>query len=191
MANTKQNSDNIQVVRPKVAGSVFVADSGTTLPTSVDAGTPDGFDSLGWLSEDGITMSIDKETTDLKGFGGDTVLTLQESHTVTFTLKPTELNGYVLERQFGAGSVTHVDGKVSKFQINADDTDEFAMIIDLRGRMGQLVRLVVPRAKVTALGETSIKHNEPFASEWTVTAYSDDSGNKVYGYIATATGSKE
>lgn len=186
MANAKQNSDNIQVVRPKVAGSVFVADADTAVPTSVDAQNPEGFDSLGWLSDDGITMAIDKETTDLKGFGGDTAFTLQESHTVTFTLKPTELNGYVLERQFGKGNVTHVEGKVSAFRINADDTEEFAMVIDLRGRSNQLIRLCVPRAKVTSLSETSIKHNEPFAAEWTVTAYADEAGNKVYGYIATA-----
>lgn len=186
MANAKQNADNIQVVRPKVEGAVFVADAGTPVPTSTDAKSPTGFDSLGWISEDGITMTVDKETTDVKGFGGDTAFTLQESHTVTFTMKPVELNGFVLERQFGKGNVTHEGGVVSAFVINADDTDEFSMVIDLRGRAGQLIRLCVPRAKVTALAETSIKHNEPMAAEWTVTAYADASGNKVYGHVAKA-----
>lgn len=178
-----QNSDNIAIVRPKVAGAAYVADAGTACPTTA-AETATGFDSLGWLSEDGITMSIDRETTDIIGFGGDVALTISESHDLTFTIKPMELNVHVLGLMFNGANVTMGSGSaVESVKVNADDPDEFALMFDLRGRGGQLIRVCVPKAKVTEMGEVPLKHNEPIASEMTIKAFPDASGNKAYIYF--------
>lgn len=52
-----QNADNIAVVRPKVAGAVYVAAEGTTVPT--DASTAlKNFNSLGWLNEGSVPKFV-------------------------------------------------------------------------------------------------------------------------------------
>ena len=179
-----QNADNIAVVRPKVAGAVYVAAEGTTVPT--DASTAlKNFNSLGWLNEDGITMNIDRETNDLIGFGGDVMLTIQESHDLSFTITPTELNEQTVSLMYGSANVDkdETSGAITGFKVNSEELDKFAMVIDLRGRNGQLIRICVPVAQITETGELPLKHNEAMASEWTIKAYPDSNNNKAYIYI--------
>lgn len=177
-----QNSDNIAILRPMVNGAAWVADQSASTPTGATASLT-GFNSLGWLSEDGISMSVNKETQDLKGFGGDTALTIQTSHVVEFKFKPMEWNEYVAKEMFGASNVT---ASAEKVTINGDDLPIRKYVFDMRGRGDVLLRVVVPNCKVTSFGEIPFKHNDPMAAEFTLKAFPDDDGNKVYIYKATA-----
>lgn len=174
-----QNADNIAIVRPVVNGAAWVADSTATTPTNAtDALT--GFQSLGWLSEDGISMSVNKDTEDLKGFGGDTALTLTTSHDVEFTFKPMEWNDVVAKELFGQ------DATAASVEVNADELPTRKYVFDMRGRGNTLIRVVVPNCQITSFGEFAFKHNEPMAAEFTLKALPDASGNKVYIYKAEA-----
>lgn len=178
------NSDNIAVVRPKVDGAVFVAAKGTAVPASAVA-TATSFNSLGWIAEDGITMTVGRETQDLKGMGGDTALTIQSSHDVTFKFKPMELNEHTAKLTFGAGNVTAEGGVVSVIKVNGNELDEVAVMFDLRGRDAELIRVCIPRAKVTENGDIAFKHNESSViPELTIKAFPDAQGNKAYIYKA-------
>ena len=177
-----QNADNIAIVRPVVDGAAWCAASTAATPSSATAAL-DGFSSLGWLTEDGISMSVNKETTDLKGFGGDTALTIQTSHDVEFKFKPMEWNEVVAKEMFGDANVIEGAAKVT---INGGDLPTRKYVFDMRGRGNQLIRVVVPNCKVTAIGELPFKHDEPMAAELTLKAFPDATGNKVYIYKATA-----
>lgn len=177
-----QNADNIAIVRPVVDGAAWCAAASAATPSSASAALT-GFTSLGWLSEDGITMTVSKETTDLKGFGGDTALTIQTSHDVEFKFKPMEWNETVAQEMFGADNVTSSGGTV---KVTGDDLPVRKYVFDMRGRDKQLIRVVVPNCKVTSIGDLPFKHNEPMASEFTLKAFPDASGVKVYIYKATA-----
>lgn len=180
-----QNADNINVVRPKTAGAAYVGGDTASVPTSASE-TATGFESLGWISEDGITMTIDRTTEKLKGFGGDVALVITSEHSVSFKFTPMELNELTAKGMFGAGNVTASGGKVSAIKVNSDELDEFHMMLDLCGTNGRLVRVVVPCAKVSAIGELAMKHNAAMAAEWTVEALPDADGNKAYIYCADA-----
>lgn len=177
-----QNADNIAIVRPVVNGAAWCAPSSAAVPTGASAALT-GFTSLGWLTEDGITMTINKETTDLKGFGGDTALTIQTSHDVEFKFKPMEWNETVAKEMFGDANVTTDAAKVT---VNGDDLPTRRYIFDMRGRGNQLIRVVVPNCKVTSIGDLPFKHNEPMAAEFTLKAFPDSTGAKVIIYKATA-----
>lgn len=173
-----QNADNIAVVRPVVNGAAWRADTGTDVPNSATTELPAGYASLGWLTEDGISMTVDRQVKDLKGFGGDTALTLQESHDVEFKFKPMEWNVAVMREMFGKDNVTDA----GTIKVNSKDLPVHQYVFDLRGRGNKLVRIVVPRCKITSFAEIPFKHNEPIAAEFTLKAYPDDAGNKVYIY---------
>ena len=179
-----QNSDNIAIVRPKTDGAAFIGGSSTKVPTDASTALGDGFASLGWISEDGITMTVDKETEDIKGFGGDTALTIQTDHSVEFKLTPLELNETVLEAMFGAANVdtTTTEGETA-VKVNSTELEYVPWCFDMQGRNGQLLRVVVPKGKVTELGDFSFKTGEPVSSEFTIDTVPDTSGNKVYIYV--------
>lgn len=176
------NADNVAVVRPVVNGAVWTAAAKTAVPTSASEELGDTFGSLGWISEDGITMSINKESEDIKGFGGDTVVTIQTSHDVEFTFKPMEWNANVLTEMFGTDNVT----ADTMAKITSDELPERVYVFDLRGRNGEKIRYVIPNCKITEIGELAIKHSEPMAAELTIKAFPDSNGVKVYIYKAVA-----
>lgn len=180
-----QNKDNVLVTRPVVAGAVSVAAKDADMPTALEK-LGAGFESLGWLSEDGITMTINKETTELPGFGGDVIKTIQSKHAVSFKFKPMETNAAVMKAMFGDSNVVDSSGKVTKVTVNSDEVEERRMVIDVRTSANEICRVMIPHAKVTEIGEIPIKHNEAMASEWTVAAEPDESGNKAYIHYGVA-----
>ena len=65
---------NVTTGKPKVAGAVFVAPTGTTLPTDATTALGTAFKELGYVSEDGVTNNNSPESENVKAWGGDTVL---------------------------------------------------------------------------------------------------------------------
>lgn len=177
-----QNADNIQILRPVVDGAAWCAPSTAAAPTSASAALT-GFASLGWLTSDGISMAINSNNEDLVGFGGDVALTIRTSHDVEFTFKPMEWNETVAKEMFGDSNVTNSGGTV---KVTGDDLPVRKYVFDMRGRNKELIRVVVPNCKVTSLGNLDFKHDAPMASEFTLKAFPDASGVKVYIYKATA-----
>lgn len=178
-----QNADNIAIVRPVVNGAAWVGGAdAATIANATDALT--GYSSLGWLSEDGISMSVNRDTTDLKGFGGDTALTLTTSHDVEFTFRPMEWNETVAKEMFGE---EHVTSGAAAVTVTSDELPIRKYVFDMRGRGNTLIRVVVPNCQLTSFGEFPFKHDEPMAAEFTLKALPDASGAKVYIYKAEAT----
>ena len=74
---------NVTAGKPKTAGAVFCAPVGTTLPTDAVTALANTFKDLGFVSEDGVTRSISKSTTNIKEWGGGVVLITQDEKTTT------------------------------------------------------------------------------------------------------------
>ena len=85
MATGGNTSTNVTAGKPKVTGAIHVAPLGTTLPTSTDDELT-GFKGLGYCSEDGLVNGTNLETTDIKAWGGDTVLDITTEKPDTFKL---------------------------------------------------------------------------------------------------------
>ncbi len=183
MANTVTN---VSAGKPKVGGAINVADTSATLPTAVSTALT-GFTPLGYVSEDGLTNQNTIESEDIKAWGGDTVLVIQTEKTDTFGLTLIEvLNVDVLKIVFGDDNVTGTLADGITVNVNAKELPEKAWVIDMVMRNGALKRIVIPRAKVSEIGEVSYTDNEAVGYELTLTALPDANGNTHYEYIKAA-----
>jgi len=184
MANT---ATNVSVGKPAVAGSIYVAPLGTTLPTDTSTALDAAFKSLGFVSEDGVTNSNSMETDDIKEWGGATVLPLQTSKDDTFQFTLIEaLNVDVLKTVYGASNVTGTLATGLTIKANADDPVQYSWVIEMVLRGGVAKRIVIPAASITELGDIAYTTSDAIGYEVTLTATADSAGNTHYEYLKSA-----
>ena len=181
---------NVSTGKPKVAGAVYRAAAGTTLPTSASATLGGAWVDMGYISEDGVTNSNSPSSEKIKDWGGQTVLVVSTEKPDTFKLKFIEsLNSNVLETVYNDDNVTvdSVNGTIT-VAVNADGAEEYAYVIDMVMRGGALKRIVIPAGMVSEVGDIVYKSDEAVAYEVTLEALPDSSGYSHYEYIQLATG---
>ena len=181
MANT---AGNVSAGKPALNGAVYRAASGTTAPTDATTALSADFKCLGYCGEDGLVNSNSPSTTDIKAWGGDTVLTIQEEKTDTFQVTLLEvLNADVLKAVYGS---TNVSGTLSTgvtITANAKEAEEGVWAVDMLLNSNTVKRIVIPKGKITEIGDITYSDSDPIGYEVTITALPDTSGNTHYEYI--------
>ena len=181
------NATNVTVGKPKVAGAVYWAPTGTTLPTSASASLNGAFVALGYVSEDGLTNNNGPESDTIKAWGGDTVCTIQTDRSDTFALTLIEaLNDKVLKTIYGSSNVI-VDGSDNiTVKATAGEMTTGCWVFDMVLKGNRAKRIVVPSGTITELGEIAYKDDEAVGYSVTITDMPDSYGVYHYEYIAAA-----
>lgn len=176
---------NVAAGKPKIGGAVSFAPTTATLPTDATTALA-GFTNLGYISEDGLTQSVERTTENIKAWGGDVVLNIQTEFVETFSFKLIEsLNVDARKAVFGDANVSGALSTGITTIINSKEMPEKAWVIDMVAR-DAVTRIVVPNGKVTAIGEISYTDSDAIGYDITVTAFPDSSGNASYEYTKTA-----
>ena len=176
---------NVTAGKPNTSGAVFTAPGGTSLPTSASATLNSAFKDMGFVSEDGVTKSTSISTTTIKEWGGAPVLVTQDEKIISVKLKLIEYKRKdVHSFVHGSANVTEPSTGAITVKINAEDPGEQAIVIDMTLRGNIDYRMVIPRGKITAIGDTVYKSNEAVAYDITITTMLDDAGYAVYEYQA-------
>lgn len=184
--------NDVLVASPLVAtGGILIAPTGTPLPTDTSTEPNAEFERSGYVGEDGVTMSVGRDTEKLKAWGGDTVRVLETSHEVTFSWSFLETNPLVLGEVYGAGNVTVTPatsdrGTLAAIAIKGGALPERAYIFEIKDG-DKRVRAVIPNLQITEVGDTQFVHSAATAYEVTAEALPDESGVKVYLYTDDAT----
>lgn len=161
------SADNVRVA---VTGALYVDSDGTvTAPTSASS-TLTGFDDLGYVSEDGVTLAFPDagDSTPIRAWqNGATVRTVRQTSdelpTLALTLIETKLE--VIETVFGA-TVTQAVGD-GNFVIDSTATREpVALVLDVIDG-AEIIRVYAPAAVVTSIGEIDLTSTD--AIGYTVT----------------------
>lgn len=182
-----QTVNNVSAGKPSVAGAISVGATTLTLPTDATTALAAGFENLGYISEDGLTNENERSSEEIKAWGGDIVLSIQDEKTDAFSTVLIEaLNVNVLKAYFGDGNVTGTLASGITITVNSDELPEKAWVVDMIMRGGVLHRVVIPNGKVTATEELTYVDNDVTGYGITITAYPDASGNTHYEYFANS-----
>lgn len=178
---------NVSAGKPAEGGAVYRAPLGTSLPTDATTTLDGSFVSLGYCSDAGLTNTNSPESTDIKAWGGQPVLNIQNSKSDTFKVKLIEvLNANVLKAVYGDDNVTGTLSTGITVKANADEPEEACWVIDMVMRNGALKRITLPDAKVSEIGDIVYKDDEAAGYELTLKAMPDTSGQTHYEYIKAA-----
>lgn len=180
---------NVTTGKPKTSGAVFMAVVGTTAPTDATSSLGDAFKDLGYVSEDGVTEGVSITTTNIKEWGGGIVLVTQDEKTATLKFKLIEyLNAQVQTFVNGTNNVSGSLPAGLHVSINDAEADERVLVIDQIMRGNVPFRIVMPRAKISEIGEVTYKSNEAVGYDVTVTAIKDSNGDYMHKYIGGTSG---
>lgn len=181
-----QTSANVSAAKPGTGGALNAGATSATLPTATGTALT-GFTSLGYISEDGFTNETTRDTEEIKAWGGDTVLSPQTGFTDTFKCTLIEvLNVDVLKEIFGASNVTGTLSDGISVSVDSTELTERAWVCDMVMRNNTAKRVVIPKGRITEIGEIAYKDSEAVGYEITITAFPDDSGKTHYEYIKAA-----
>lgn len=109
----------------------------------------------GYVSEDGVTKTVDRSTEKIKDWNGDTMIITQSDHSVTLQLTFMEgANGEVLKMIAGENNVTVSDNTVRVVD-NADELPHRSIAFYIKGGNGARILVFAPDVQVTEVGDVS------------------------------------
>ena len=178
------NANNVTVGKPKVGGSVFCAPVGSKLPTDATSTLDKAFQSLGYISEDGLTNANSPDSDKIKAWGGDTVLNYQKEKPDTFQMKLIEaLNPEVLKTVYGDGNVSGDLTTGLTVKANSTAAEDHSWVVEMVLNQNVLKRIVIPCAKITEIDDIVYADEEAVGYDITVSATADSDGNTHYEYL--------
>lgn len=148
--------------------AVWVAAKGSTLPTTLaDPVSP--FESVGWLSEDGISLARSEDRQTYRGHqGGSIVKRKTASVDDTFKFQCLETTALTLGLVYKGQTPAVVSGIATITVDNQTVTDERAWVFDEFLDDGSVMRYVVPNGSAELTAEIQWKHNDLTVYEFTV-----------------------
>lgn len=184
MSNT---ASNVSAGKPKIDGAIYRAPLGTTLPTDASTSLGSAFKAMGYVSSDGLTNANKISTSNIKAWGGDTVMVTQtdKTDTLAFTLIEA-LNSDVLSAVFGSDNVSGALSTGISITVNADVQEEAIWVVDMVLNGDTAKRIVVPCGVISDLADIVYKDDSAIGYGLTISCLPDSSGNTHYEYIKKA-----
>ena len=183
------DSTNAVVAKPlKVVGGIYVVAMGISLPTDATSTIPATAKALGYITDDGVTRKVDKDTGQLFAWGGSLLTTTRKSASGTVQFTAAEyLNPDAQSLYYGAANVTFaaaLSSSGSKLTISGDLNaipPHVGLIIDVMTDSAT-GRIVYPDWQASEIDDVVLKDDELTALNLTGDIYPDAAGKSFYEY---------
>lgn len=166
-----------------VVGYAYTATANASdLPESTSADLPTSANDLGFVSEDGVTITTDRSVEVIRDWNLDDIRMLLTEHsaTITFTIISWTVAG--LKAYFGDSNVTETEDEIV-VKINAREISNRAWIFNLKD-LDRKRRVVIPNGALESQGDLVFVKGEQTPLEITIRALVDADGEKIYIYTA-------
>lgn len=178
----KNETKNVSSTKGVKGGYIFVAPTGTTLPTDIKTKLAEAFLNLGFISEDGYTESEETDANELKDMNGDLMDSATTSRVESAKLTLAEIKAQTLKVMYGADNVTDLDGVIT-VKHNGNKDEAWSIVLELVLKNGRRWRKVVPAAKSSELDDIKLAVSEIAGRQITFKYLVDSNGNTCYDYI--------
>ena len=170
MAN---NTANVTAGKGKVGGYIYWAPKATALPTDASTALATAYKCLGYISDDGVTITTNSTSADIKDWNGDSVMSTQTEYSAEASFKLIEfLNTDALAAAFGSSNVTTASGKTT-VSFGSGDLDAAVWVFECVFTGGKIGRWVFPNGKLEEIGDIVLKVDEPLGLDLTIKALPD------------------
>lgn len=181
------DATKVSTGKPQVAGCLFRAPIGTTVPTDATTALPQAFIELGYVSNDGLTNSYKMSSESIKAWGGVEVNSQQTEKTDGFKFKLIEtLNTNVLKTVYGEKHVSETEGAIA-VHVSYEESVEYVWVVEMLLKGNRKKRIVIPDAKISEIGDIVYKDNEVTGYDLSIAAFPDADGFSHHEYISAAT----
>lgn len=180
------SSENTFVASPdKVSGGLLFRDLNASGALPTDATTAlKNFTEGGYISEDGVTKTVDASDENIIAWGGDTVRTVRTEHNLSYSYTFIESsNVNVLKLIYGAENVSvDASGNITVKESSKLQARKTFVIETFDG--DKKLREVIPNAQLAVSGDITYVHSDVVRYECTLTAFPDpaDPNFKAYTY---------
>lgn len=185
MATPAHNAKNVLALSPKATGGIMTAPLGTKLPTSLSDPLAPAFVSLGYVSEDGVTESIARDVEKKKAWGNMVVKILTTDHEATWQFQLMETSNMEAMKAVYGKSAVSKSGNSVKVNIEASELPEQSFVFEMVDKGNDVSeRIVLPKARVTEIGDLVYTHGDISVFDVTLEALEDADGVKGYKYTS-------
>lgn len=173
-------------VRVFQTGEVWVAPTGTTLPTTLTGALDPLFDSLGYTAEDGVTIAPELGVTEIMAWQSRSPIRIVEtSRVMRITVPGFEFNDQAVEVYFGGGAFSSVDSTTELFTPPDPGTvTKWACVFDTQDGIDQY-RWVFDQVVLTEVGEISHVKDSASTLQVTLTALAGTDGDAGWRFYRT------
>lgn len=186
MGNDK---DNITIGLPKEGGAVYWAPLGTDLPTDAATSLTAEYVNLGYISEEGVTLSTEESVDKIRAWGREVVMISSTEYSETFALAFLEtIRASVLQFVKGEKNVTFgADGSI-RAKTTGEPLPRGVVVIDTIQNNGsktpRIHRIVFGDCQISdRSGDQTFNNSDPLTYPATVEAFKFESavdGDKVF-----------
>lgn len=179
---TANSTDNVSSTKGVRGGYIFVARTGTALPTDYSTALPTAYKCLGFISEDGYVETVDSDSEDLVDMNGDLMDSPQTSRVESAQLTLAEIKAMTLKLMYGDENVTDKAGVIT-VKHNGNSNGTWVVVLDLLLKNNRKWRKVVPLFQCSELDDLTLAVGELAARALTAKYLTDGDGNTCYDYI--------
>jgi len=185
------NSNDVYLLGPdqsKTTGAMKKGAIGATAPTDARTQLGNGWsDAAGYISENGITLNLNRSTSPLKDWGLNTVRVMATDFTTNITGEFLQMDEATAQTLFGDGNVTVTAATTTKpatlkLSIGPDMPEEHAFVFNMKDG-DRRARIYVPNGQITQVGSPTFVPGAGNVWPFTLECYDDGTGHSVYMFF--------
>lgn len=181
------NAAEVGVGSAKVTGAIWVAPSGTSLPTDASTSLSGTYKLLGFTSDAGVSISENRSTRAIRAWEGRyEVYNTVTEYTESVSFMPIQINSDVAELTWGADNVTATSTTITA-KHGSDTLDPVVIVIETAPRTGYVKRYCGTFQLVTR-GDATLDGTQVDGRQLTFNAIPDSNGVTMYEYTAITSG---